>query len=704
MANRIGDLTIKMGLSDGPKFKTEVEQAKQIVRGYGREANSAQRANDSFAGGFGRGADRIAGGASGIKTSLTGVVAGFGLLVTAGAGVVAMANSVAGGQALMAREWDSMALRSGQNVAVLQSMAYATAQYNISAEKTADILKDLTDKTGDFLATGGGEFADFFENIGSKVDLTAESFAKLSGPDALIALKNAMDDTSTSAAEQVFYFEALASDASLLIPLLANNGEELRRMDQRFKQLNVTLTNSEITKLKKYQQDVDDLSLAWQAFTREAIMPFVSEMGEVNQAWAQFFAQGRRNMLATSINRAHTEAVALKEEITELEEHIRTGPKHGGVSFLDAFLGNTNKQENLAKLKGDLSEIQSELREHQQRMAELDGHPGEGGKGGTNTGLSASAQKELDALNAKGVDRLAMLDRQYTTEQGRLQLDHEKTLEEINDLQVSEQELKARGYESLNALRDDYSEQQKEFYAEQAADLEARQAEANERELAVVQRQEDQKREIAVRAAKQRAATEERIERSLLSAKFQVANQSLGLIASTSKEGSSIQKAAFFAQKALSAAQIRIQGEVAAMAALSLPPFGLGPVAGQPLASTIRLTSAASAGLVLGTSIAGFRELGGGVNRGSSYVVGEKGAEVFTPGVGGQITSANNLSRLGGGGGVEVHIHDAPPGSRVERRVEGGREMVDVFLADMDEDGEMSQTMQHKFGLERQGI
>ena len=699
MGNRIADLTVKLS-TDSATFKQEMGQAKLMLRGYGREANSAQRSNDKFSSGFGQSAGRIAAGASKIVGGIGAVAGGFTALVAAGTAAVAIIASIAGSQALMAREMDAMSLRSGVAIGELQAMSYATGQYNISADKTADILKDLTDKTGDYLATGGGEFADFFENVGSKVGLTAEKLAAMAGPDALIAVKKAMDDTNTSAAEQVFYLESIADEASSLIPLLANNGEELRKMDARFKGLNATLTGSEIAQLKKYQLNVDDLSLAWQAFSREAILPWVDQLGDAAQYLAQIFAEGRVNKLKDSIHETHVEMVGLKDEIVELEEKVKNGPKYGGVGIIDALLGNTDNAKILAEKKADLDEIREELAQYQERMAQLQGKPSEGGNRDRSSGAGAGAQ--LDALNKSGVDRLAALDRQYTSEQGRLDLDHQAQLDSIAGLQVSKEEIEARGFESLSELRQEYSVRQKEHFDQLSADLLVRQEESNQRELDAEQRKEDKKTDITIKAAAQRAATEERIEKQLLSARFQFADQAVGLIESTAKEGSTIQRVAFVAQKAMAAAQIYIQGEVAAAAALSLPPFGLGPIAGLPLAGSIRLTSAASAGLVLGQSVAGFRELGGPVSSGMPYVVGEKGPEIFTPGAGGQITSNSNLKRMGGGGTV-VNIHNAPPGTYVEKSVDRGREITDVILGDLNGDGEIAVGIQRTFNIAREG-
>ena len=44
-----------------------------------------------------------------------------------------------------------------------RSSAIAAKGYGIEQDKLSDILKDTNDKVGDFLTTGGGALADYFE-------------------------------------------------------------------------------------------------------------------------------------------------------------------------------------------------------------------------------------------------------------------------------------------------------------------------------------------------------------------------------------------------------------------------------------------------------------------------------------------------------------------------------------------------------------
>ena len=57
-------------------------------------------------------------------------------------------------------------------------------------------------------------------------------------------------------------------------------------------------------------------------------------------------------------------------------------------------------------------------------------------------------------LLEQGEARLSALDMQFASELDKLRLSHEERLAEIDSLQVSEAELRRRGYESLSELRE----------------------------------------------------------------------------------------------------------------------------------------------------------------------------------------------------------------------------------------------------------
>ena len=127
-----------------------------------------------------------------------------------------------------------------------QEMAAASRSVGIEQEKLADILKDVQDRVGDFLATGGGPMADFFENIAPKVGVTAEQFARLSGPEALQLYVSSLEKANLSQSEMTFYMEAMASDLTLMLPLLRDNGREMDRLANEARDAGAILSNETV--------------------------------------------------------------------------------------------------------------------------------------------------------------------------------------------------------------------------------------------------------------------------------------------------------------------------------------------------------------------------------------------------------------------------------------------------------------------------
>lgn len=126
-----------------------------------------------------------------------------------------------------AKELKIMADLTGLSTDRLQGVTPALVKHGISLEKYADIIKDVNDKTHDFLQTGGGPMKDFFEQIAPKVGITADAFKDLSGEQGLQLYVDSLEKAGLSQEQMTFYMEALASDSTMLLPLLRDNAAGL---------------------------------------------------------------------------------------------------------------------------------------------------------------------------------------------------------------------------------------------------------------------------------------------------------------------------------------------------------------------------------------------------------------------------------------------------------------------------------------------
>lgn len=145
-----------------------------------------------------------------------------------------------------------------------QRWAAATATVGIEQEKLADILKDVNDRVGDFLSTGGGPMADFFENVAPQVGVTADAFRDLSGPQALQLYVTSLEEANLSQQEMTFYLEAMASDTTALLPLLRNGGEELNRLADNVESLGGVMSNETQATLAAFSAAMRDVGTALQ--------------------------------------------------------------------------------------------------------------------------------------------------------------------------------------------------------------------------------------------------------------------------------------------------------------------------------------------------------------------------------------------------------------------------------------------------------
>ena len=219
----IGRLRVVMGLDD-TRFR----------QGLGDAATGMRR--------LGQDLQRIG---AGISARVTAPILAAGAATTAA--FVTSADSLADLQ----RQSDL----AGMSAQEFKLAAMTVQDYGIEQDKLADILKDVNDKFGDFVATGAGPLADFFEEIGPKVGLTIDSFKGLSSSDALALYVTALEDANVSQAEMTFYMEALASDATALIPAFRNSGEEIRQTAKRARELGLEIDESLIKGARDVRKD-----------------------------------------------------------------------------------------------------------------------------------------------------------------------------------------------------------------------------------------------------------------------------------------------------------------------------------------------------------------------------------------------------------------------------------------------------------------
>ena len=157
------------------------------------------------------------------------------------------------------KEITNLSTLAGVNVERFQEMSFAAANFGVSQEKLADILKDTNDKFADFFQTGGGGAVDFFEQIAPKVGLTADAFKGLSSDEGLALYVKALEDANVNQQEMTFFMEALASDATLLVPLFQDNAKAMGEMSERARELGLVLSNDTVLAGVEMRRRMDEI-------------------------------------------------------------------------------------------------------------------------------------------------------------------------------------------------------------------------------------------------------------------------------------------------------------------------------------------------------------------------------------------------------------------------------------------------------------
>jgi len=185
--------------------------------------------------------------------------------------------------------------------------------------------------------------------------------------------------------------------------------------------------------------------------------------------------------------------------------------------------------------------------------------------------------------------------------------------------------------------------------------------------------------------------------RSIVNALGQMAAQWIAYKLVQMVVGESMQ-AAGAASMVSTAAATSLQAGIAAFASTAAIPI-VGPALA-PAAMTAAF--AATAPMVAGiAALSGARATGGPVGADKTYLVGERGPELFTPNSSGAIIPNE---KLGGGGNVTVNlIEDNRKAGKTEERTNNGKREMDVFVADIMGDGPRGKAIQKAFGLQRRG-
>ncbi|TYB86022.1 phage tail tape measure C-terminal domain-containing protein [Oceaniovalibus sp. ACAM 378] len=265
-------VSVRLVAEGGRQVRAELEGVGEAgAKGFGRLSREMELANTRLAG-FARRA--------GIAMSAAAAAA------TASLGLIVRSTAESAAQI---RQFAQVANATPE---ALQRWSAGAQTVGIEQEKLADILKDVNDRVGDFLQTGGGPMADFFESVAPRVGVTADQFARLSGPEALQLYVDTLERAGLSQQEMTFYLEAMASDATRLLPLLRNGGAEMARLGDQAADLGAVLDADAIEAMRRTQVALGTLSLVFEGLRNRIAVAVAPSLEALANAFVALAADG----------------------------------------------------------------------------------------------------------------------------------------------------------------------------------------------------------------------------------------------------------------------------------------------------------------------------------------------------------------------------------------------------------------------------
>lgn len=234
-------------------------QQKQFSKDLARTQRQVDRMGTKFA----KATKKAQRGFSGIGTAVKTLGP-----ILAGVFSVRAINSIVNNAAAIS----DLARVAGVTTEEFQKMSFAAKTVGIEQDKLSDLIKDTNDKIGDFLITGAGPMVDFFETIAPLVGVTADDFRNLSGPQALQLYVDSLEKANVSQAEFTFFMEAIASDATALLPLLRNGGSEFRKLGEEAKRSGNILSDEALTGAQKMRKEMQELTGSMNTLISEALL------------------------------------------------------------------------------------------------------------------------------------------------------------------------------------------------------------------------------------------------------------------------------------------------------------------------------------------------------------------------------------------------------------------------------------------------
>lgn len=309
------------------------------------------------------------GGLSKMIPKLTSVAGGAVKVGTAIATATAATIAFARSQALAIKELQKSARLAGLATQEFQAYSYAANNVGVSQEKFGDILKDVNDKVGDFITTGGGEFKDVFENVLKPIGVTTEQLREMSSVEVLGAVQKGLEQLGANGQEATFVLEAIANEATLLQPLLENNSKALNSLANEARDMGLIISPDQVQAANDFnaafERTAGKVSTFSQLLTAEmapALAVLVDLAGDLVTYLAEAFNLTIESQIESVTDKIDKQRAALKK----LQETGESTNTYGALANAPQGTQEMVIENNIALLEKELKALQADLKAREQ--------------------------------------------------------------------------------------------------------------------------------------------------------------------------------------------------------------------------------------------------------------------------------------------------------------------------------------------------
>lgn len=460
-----------------------------ITQKYINDINKAKTQGDKSFDAMGKKAQSFSSGVTDAFNSPAGAINGFlgrlgpaGLAIGAvGAASVGLGIKLAnmGAQvSVTQKQLESLAKTNNMSTESMNKYAIAVSTTGIDMEKFGDILKDVADKQGDFLSTGGGGMADYFDVIHGKINRTADDFRGLSSIETLKIIQKDLDDVGASTAQQTFVMEALASDASKLSGILRMSESEMDNMLKSYAVNRASITKQVSDDIAATQNNMDMLQNNFNAALTNSFRGLISLANQMTKTASDALYEISEGAVTQNVVKDYLggkmeinigNADDFLKNAQSIQEQMRVDSRARAQSELPMYgLGNKKKEDELTAKYID--EGNQRLKEDTIKAADLKNAASinTDGKGTTGNAPSVAVTSYKEAN-----ERLKELSTQRTnilSEQGRLETQLQTAIGENTKQALTSQIEVQKSALEKNATDTKAAQEQLGVYQKQASD------------------------------------------------------------------------------------------------------------------------------------------------------------------------------------------------------------------------------------------